>query len=266
LAPSALEAPMTLSVHRFGKGEAPEGTLLAIENAVAVSPNVILEFDARLTEDGHVVVLHDETFDRTTGSPGRPEEMTLAEIRELDAGYAFTPDGPTRPYAGQGIVTPTLPEVLAAAPEARFLMDLKEPGALVEQAVEDVREAGAMDRMIFASFHGPALEQVRELAPEAVTSFDMTTGFALGAALQGGDWESYEPPAQVLAAGTADLERLGIGEEEIAMLQGKGIRVIVFVLDRPDQVREWIGNGVDGIMTSYPSMAARVLEDLGVSY
>lgn len=256
---------MTLSVHRFGKGEAPEGTLVAIENSVAVTPNVILEFDARLTEDGHVVVLHDETFDRTTGSPGRPEEMTLEEIRELDAGYAFTPDGPTRPYSGQGIFTPTLPEVLAAAPEARFLMDLKEPGELVEQAVEDVREAGAMDRMIFASFHGPALEQVRELAPEAVTSFDMTTGFELGAALQG-DWENYEPPAQVLAAGKADLERLGVDEAEIEMLQDKGIKVIVFVLDRPDEIREWMGKGVDGIMTSYPSMAARVLDELGVPY
>lgn len=259
----ALRAPMTLSVHRFGKGEAPEGTVEAARNAAALGPNVILECDVRLAKDGHVVVVHDDTLTRTTGNSGRPEAMTLEEIRRLDAGAFFSPDqGATRPWRGKGVRIATLPEALAAAPRNRFLLDLKEPGPLVEAVLRDVRAAGAEDRVIYAAFQGETLRQVRRLAPSAPTSFDLETGAALARALRG-DWGAYVPPAQVLAADASQFRLLGVGEAEVRRVREKGIRVIVFVLDRPEDLREWMAKGVDGVMTSYPSMGARVLSELG---
>lgn len=191
LVAGVLDAPPTLSAHRFGKGEAPEGTLEALRNAAALGPEVMLEADARLTADGHVVLLHDETFSRTTGHPGRPEEMTLEEIRALDAGATFSPDhGATRPWAQRGVRVATLAEALDAAPQNRFLIDLKQPGDLVAAVLEVVRRKRALGRVIFGSFHGEALRQVRAAVPEAVTTFDLESGLRLAVALRG-DWKAY---------------------------------------------------------------------------
>ena len=79
---------------------------MAFENALAVGADVI-EFDLHSTADGVVVVIHDDTVDRTTDGTGAVAELTFAELRTLDAGYAFTPDGGrTFPYREMGIRDP----------------------------------------------------------------------------------------------------------------------------------------------------------------
>lgn len=77
------------------------------------------------TADGHVVVIHDKTVDRTTDSSGPVHEMTLAEIRRLDAGYRFTQDGgKTYPYQGKGLRIPTLEEVYQEFPEVPINVEI----------------------------------------------------------------------------------------------------------------------------------------------
>jgi glycerophosphoryl diester phosphodiesterase len=84
--------------HRGGAEIAPENTLEGFREGLRVGAGV-LELDVHTTADGHVVVIHDATVDRTTDSPGTVREMTLAELKRLDAGYRFTRDeGGTFPY------------------------------------------------------------------------------------------------------------------------------------------------------------------------
>ena len=120
--------------HRGGSGEAPENTLRAMKAALAANPQVAIELDVRRSRDGHLVVIHDATVDRTTDGTGAVADLTLAELQRLDAGHCATPgrDGerprPPRaasdsadrfPFRGQGHRIPTLAEVFAALPATR---------------------------------------------------------------------------------------------------------------------------------------------------
>src|SRR5688500_15378311 len=115
--------PPLVFAHRGGSGEAPESTLEAFL-AAARDPGVALELDLRASSDGHIVVIHDATVDRTTGGTGRVDQLTLAELQALDAGFCATPgrgSGTARrrdcdpapdpqrfPIRGRGLRIPTL--------------------------------------------------------------------------------------------------------------------------------------------------------------
>jgi len=97
--------------HRGGAKIVPENTLEGFREGLRAGGGV-LELDVHTTADGTVVVIHDETVDRTTDGSGAICEMTLAEVKRLDAGYRFTPDGgKTHPYRGEGVRIPTMEEV-----------------------------------------------------------------------------------------------------------------------------------------------------------
>lgn len=88
--------------HRGGGGLWPESTLYAFEHAVELGVDV-LEMDVQSTKDGELVVIHDDTVDRTTNGKGRVQDLTLTEIKALDAGYTWTTDnGQSYPFRGQG--------------------------------------------------------------------------------------------------------------------------------------------------------------------
>jgi glycerophosphoryl diester phosphodiesterase len=76
--------------HRGGRKIVPENTIEGFQEAIKLGP-VVLELDARVAADGEVVVIHDETVDRTTDGTGEVARMTLAELQRLDAGHRFTP-------------------------------------------------------------------------------------------------------------------------------------------------------------------------------
>src|SRR5581483_4156148 len=76
--------------------------------------------------DHHMVVIHDRLVERTTNGKGAVADLTLEQLRNLDAGYHFTTDGVTYPYRGKGIRIPTLDEILTLFPRQRFLIELKD--------------------------------------------------------------------------------------------------------------------------------------------
>ena len=90
--------------HRGSSGDRPENTLPAFAEAVRVKADII-ELDVHLSKDGHLIVMHDETVDRTTNGKGRICDKTLTELKELNAGSWFSED-----YAATKV--PTLKEVL----------------------------------------------------------------------------------------------------------------------------------------------------------
>jgi glycerophosphoryl diester phosphodiesterase len=147
--------------HRGASAEAPENTLPAFELAARQGADAF-ELDVRLTADGAPVVCHDATLDRTTDGVGPIRSRTLAELRGIDAGARFSPDGgATFPFLGAGARIPTLGEVLWAFPSMPILVEIKEP-----EAQEPVRRAlvqeDAVARCVAASELSDAVRVFRE--------------------------------------------------------------------------------------------------------
>ena len=146
--------------HRGNAAHAPENTIESFRQAVALGVDA-LELDVHLSGDGRVVVIHDPTLDRTTGSRGSVARMSLAEIQRADAGARFTRDnGASWPYRGEGITVPTLDEVLETFPTMPLLVEIKHEAASgATRAL--IERHGAQPRCIVASFRETAMEAFR---------------------------------------------------------------------------------------------------------
>lgn len=141
--------------HRGNSRHAPEDTMESLRQGISLGADG-LEFDVRLSADGVPVLMHDPTLDRTTDGTGKVAARTLAELRTLDAGYRFTPDGGrTYPYRGRGIQIPTLDEALEAFPGVPCIVELKAPEA-TGPFVQAVETHDAKDRLLIGSFSDEA--------------------------------------------------------------------------------------------------------------
>jgi glycerophosphoryl diester phosphodiesterase len=182
--------------HRGASGLAPENTLTAFILAVEQGAHGI-ECDLRLTRDGHVVICHDASVQRTTNGHGLVHEHTLAELRLLDAGYAFTTDrGASYPFRGLGLRVPTFEELLAALPNHVVInaeiksapwdpADRQRGQAIAEYVVALVRRRPDLRaRLLVSSFDAAVLDTVRRLDPELAVALCTLTArpFARAAA------------------------------------------------------------------------------------
>ncbi|HEX8731540.1 MAG TPA: glycerophosphodiester phosphodiesterase, partial [Ktedonobacterales bacterium] len=150
--------------HRGGSALAPENTLPAFENGMALGADA-LELDVHYTRDGEIVVFHDETLDRTTSGSGPLAALSLDELRRLDAGYHFTPDGgATFPWRGKGVTIPTLREVYERFPRTRINIEMKVNDAEGERRLARLLlDNGWEDWTMVGSFHTDALRRFRAL-------------------------------------------------------------------------------------------------------
>lgn len=125
---SATESTLVIG-HRGGAGAAPENTVAAIRHGVEAGADAI-EFDIHATRDGRIVLIHDDTLERTSDGSGVVEEMTLEELQRVDAGYRFTPDlGRSYPFRGAGVGIPTLEEAVEATGGLPIICEVKTPRA-----------------------------------------------------------------------------------------------------------------------------------------
>ena len=136
--------------HRGACAHAPENTLASFELALAHGADAI-ELDAKLTADRQVVVIHDQTVERTTNGQGRVNQLKLEEIRRLDAGSHFD-------IAFKGEPVPTLEEILTKVSVRTFtnieLTNYASPNdELPILVAELVKRLGMQDRVMFSSFH-----------------------------------------------------------------------------------------------------------------
>ncbi len=252
--------PILLAAHRGGVNLWPENTLTAFRNAADTWPGILLEGDAQCTKDGHAVLLHDRTVDRTTNGTGRIEDLTLDQAKSLDAGYRFTRDkGATYPYRGQGITIPTFAEALAALPQSRFLIEIKNHPGVPEAIVRDIVAANAFDRVILASFNPILAAQVRRLNPNILTCYDVLEGVNMLVRLRSGRWADYRPQADMLAIADDLIDAFHIEPDEIRAMQAKGIPVLVHTVNGPDEMRLYLAQGVDSVLTDYPERLAAVI-------
>lgn len=254
------DKPFLFGVHRGGAKWRPESTLKTFQEAAETWPGILLESDVRMTADGVVVMLHDPTVDRTTNGSGAIAELNWADVKELDAGYDFSPDGgESFPYRGKGYRIPKLADVLAALPASRFLIELKDQPGIAYAAVRVMQDANAVDRILIASFNPDHMARAEALEPRLATCFDSNTRPELVEALRSDRWADYAPVDDVFILNYHRIDRYGVTAEDFPRIKAKGIPIIVYTLDRPDVLRRAIAEGVDGFLTDRPDVAQDAL-------
>lgn len=159
-----LADPFRIIAHRGASGYAPENTMVAFERAVAMGATEV-ETDVCLTRDGRLLLLHDETLDRTTNGRGLPETYTLEELRRLDAGSWSDPRlSWDRDYRGEKLAT--LDELLDRFGRTlTYHIELKKPmEGLVETVVSAIAQRGLIDNVfVFGIEQETELKQVKRL-------------------------------------------------------------------------------------------------------
>jgi glycerophosphoryl diester phosphodiesterase len=242
--------------HRGNSAHAPEDTLESLRQGVALGADAV-EFDVRLTRDGHAVVIHDPTLERTTNGAGNVADHTLGQLRALDFGYRFTRDsGRTFPYRGRGITVSTLDEVLAECGAVPMIIEVKIASASAETK-RLIERHGLAKRCLVGSFDD------RAVAPFTGTGIahsgargDVIRLF-LRSLLPGGPSAlPYEalciPPIfKGLPLPILRFARMG---------HRAGVQTHIWTVDDPDEAKRLWDGGVNGIISNDPG---RILAAIG---
>jgi glycerophosphoryl diester phosphodiesterase len=221
--------------HRGAAALEPEDTLRGIRRAIEIGVDRV-EVDVHSTRDGRLILIHDETVDRTTNGHGRIRDLTFQEIRSLDA--------------GKGEVIPTLEEAISMVKgKVTLQVELKEIG-VEERTVRAVEEAGMVDEVVFTSFRHPALKTVKELNPSIRTG---VLYYCL-------------PIDPCRLALDAEAEAIHpnvcfVNEEMIRRAHALGIDVYAWNTDDEDEMRRLIRMGVDGLGSNRPDLLVKVIRE-----
>ena len=261
--------------HRGGGKLAPEDTLEAYRNAIRVGADAI-EGDCHLTKDGVLVISHDATVDRCTDGSGAIENLTFAELRKLDAGYRFTPDGgSTYPYRGKGVKIPSVREVFELLTSAEFervpmVLELKSEhnrDLAVRKLMDLIQEfdqgsGRLVNRLQLGAFNQEALNYMKTIGGSAPYNFDIVrcfategvTDFVLRPVWQL-TYPDYARPGEVL-----DLPYAIITPLTMDKARRTGLNVYVWTVNSRLEML-WLKNvmHVDGVMTDDPSLLADVI-------
>jgi glycerophosphoryl diester phosphodiesterase len=223
--------------HRGASGRAPENTHAAFAAALALGVDAI-ELDCQLSADGELVVVHDETLERTTSGIGPVGAKTWAELAALDAGAWWDAR-----FRGERI--PRLADVLAQI-DARALLNVeiksaRDVGAIEERLAATVAGAGAADWVLFSSFAAAALRNLRALAPWAAIGVlcDRRPAAALALATELG--------ARCVAPGRGVVDDALIGAAH-----AQGLGVWVWTVNDVGAMRRLAAAGVDALFSDYP--------------
>ncbi|MFA5570016.1 MAG: glycerophosphodiester phosphodiesterase [Sphaerochaetaceae bacterium] len=250
--------------HRGDSHAYPENTLEAFISAHKMGVDVI-ETDVHLTKDNHIIVWHDPTLERNTNGSGLVENYTLKELKQLDAGYTFTPDGgKTFPFRNTGIKMTTLDEALQALPDQRFNVDLKSKEEGIVDAFEEVvKRHNAEERILCASFHLTHLKRMREQNKSILTS--LTTLEVIPLLLK---QKLRILPKELGNKHTivfqVPVEQWGIKvitSDFVKQFHKRGAVIQVWTINDEDQMRQLYALGVDSIMTDNPELLLKVAKE-----
>lgn len=276
-----LERRVLAYAHQGGAREGPSSTLFAMRRALDAGANA-LELDVHATADGHLVVCHDETVDRTTDGTGAIAALTLAEVQALDNAYWFVPGevvAPGRPAAeyplrgrapaDEELRIATLAEVLEAFPGVLLNLDIKQTAPTVrpyEAALAALlREHGRSEDVIVASFHDAATEALSACAPEIHTSAGTAASAVFWQAVRDG---TPVPPTrhQALQLPPSVGDIAVVDDRLVAAAHAHGLAVHVWTVDDAAEMEQLVDVGVDGVMSDTPSVLVRVLQARGAAW
>ena len=212
------------------------------------------------TADGVVVVIHDETLERTTDGAGLVRELELSALHRLDAGFRFrAPDG-TYPYRDRGVRVPTLDELLAACPSAPLNIEIKQEDPPIVQAVLAALDRfGARDRTLLAAEEASIMARIRAAAPDMLTSFSAHDVAEFIGRLRAGGLPGYEPPGMALQVPATYGDTVIVSPELVGAAHDLGLEVHVWTINDEPEMERLLDLGVDALMTDFPARAFAVL-------
>ncbi len=239
-------------------GEAPENTLVCFQKAVEQGAGFV-EFDVRGTKDGEVVIIHDATLERTASGRGRVKHRGLKDLKALDAGYRFTPDGGRSfPCRGQSIEIPTLAEFLTAFRETRAIVEIKQARpSIVRRVIEIVRDLHSEDRVLLATERDEIMREIRGQIHEQ--HLTIATGFSYGEVAAFMTWlgegrtRSYQPLGQAFQIPPVYQGMALVNRQTVAAAHELGIEMFVWTVNDIEEMKRLLELEVDGIITDYPA-------------
>jgi len=225
--------------HRGAAAVEPENTLRAIRYALSLGVDRA-EIDVHLSQDGELVVMHDATVDRTTNGTGKIAEMTVAQLKQLDA--------------GKGERVPTLQEVMnvfkefwAQGGKTLLQIELKGP-ATAAPTVAAIVQNGIEDKVVLCSFDAQQLAEAKQLLPDAIYGF-LTS--------------KLEPdPIEIalgISASAVHLQHKLATQEWVERVHAAGLQARVWNIDEAERMKWAIALGVDGIGSNNPQLLLEVL-------
>lgn len=231
--------------HRGAAAECPENTLASFRRAIEQDVDMI-ECDLQLTRDGEVVIFHDWTVDRTTNGSGPVRGLTLEALRGLDAGGWCAKE-----FRGERI--PTLAETLdLVLPSAQLNLELKCKGpredarALARASVGAVAERTAFDRVVFSSFDGATLDEVRAASDQA----------RIGVLWDGSAFDDAFTRARQVGAIALHPRAATVSPALVERAHASGLRVYTWTVNALDEIVRLVRMGVDGVISDHPSRLA----------
>jgi glycerophosphoryl diester phosphodiesterase len=254
--------------HQGGDGEWPSNTLFAFQNAAELGVDM-LEMDVHMSSDGEIVVIHDDTVDRTTDGTGEVSAMSLAELQALDAGYDWpTVEGhpdlgtDTHPYRGQEIRIPTLKEIFLAFPDYPMSIEIKQNSpSMAEPLCALIREYEREEWVIIASFRETAMLEFRAACPEIATMAiqpEVTMYYALNTAMLSAAWQ---PATHAFAVPEYFGDLHVLTESFVANTKQHNVRVYPWTINTAEDMQKMIDLGVDGLITDYPTLAMELTRE-----
>lgn len=273
-----------VSAHRSGGGIAPENTMKAFKNCIE-SPNFnvdMFEFDLHITKDEKLILLHDETLDRTTNSAeffGRsgvkPSEKTYKELYELNFGENFKNKNGEYPYRGlrgenipkdlRAVLLEEVVDYLESKGGFRYIIEIKDSGENGFKAVDKlysiIKERGITEKVVFGTFNGDVTKYTDEKHPDMLRSagikealkFYLACGFGIELKDKNIKYKALQIPANQYK-----VVRLG-SERIINYAHRHNIAVQYWTINNPDDVRTLNDMGADCIMSDDPDMAYRII-------
>lgn len=252
--------------HRGASGTHPENTMEAFRAAIELGSEGF-ELDVHRTSDGHVVVFHDDTLDRTTDGSGTVHTRSLEELQALDAGFRFSPDGGRSfPFRGAGVRIPTLAEVLEGFPGIPIIIEIKQVSPpLEEDLARLLRENGAAERCLVFSLEQSPLTRYRDLEPEQPTGFGPEDVSEFLRRLGSDAWVDYRPQAVAFAVPPTWHGTQIVSRPFVDAAHGFGCEVYVWTVNEPREMEALLELGVDGLITDFPERLANVLSGRTIS-
>lgn len=234
--------------HRGDQSHAPENTLPSFSQAIQKGADGV-ELDAKLTSDGHIIVIHDSTVDRTTNGSGKIPTFSLEEIRRLDAGAWFN-----EKFAGTKV--PLLEEVFETVGKDKLinieLTNYSTPrDGLTEKVCELIKKHNNQRQVIFSSFFASNLKIAKQALPEVPRGLLAVPGFlglwARSFGFMFGDYQALHPHIS------------STSREQMQRAHRLKRRVYVWTANTPEEVNQLKDWGADGIFTDDPATALRAL-------
>ncbi len=233
--------------HRGFSGYYPENTMLAFQKVAEETVADGIELDVQMTKDGELVIMHDETLDRTTNGTGNLRDYTLEELKMLSVGVNIKGILPRQ-------TIPTMREYFEWLRTTNLITNIElktsiypYPG-IEGKLVALVHEYGVEDQVWYSSFNHYTIKRIKELEPEANCGLlieDWIVNSADYCVSQG---------AATLNARTSFGLMPGLGDE----LHAQGVKLQIWTPNDAETMQKLIDNGVDVLITNFPDIAAKV--------